>query len=257
MSFEDEMKKREKVLIWDNKITTIAEEVTRQSSGKVKVINHMNLDRLINVKGKNRPIAVFVPTKSSSLSMSGVFVYDTRKLPDNTLYLFAGPDCPDSLIELADKLLLMMHSNKPAENIIRIIKTTEGDDFNRMIHAIGGHKSQIMPTEKSSDDLFFENVFFKSLLHITSFSNGESKEIKAKNIKYSDLPDKGAAIIDTSDIALYLWVPQPFSNDENEMHDVELATRFISENSAFNGREVFMFNPHTVPPNISIILPKV
>lgn len=70
---------------WNTAVNTISTRITDLSFGKIRTINYMYLDQLISVHGRTRPIAVYVPAKSSELSHSGAFIYDTHKCEDNRL----------------------------------------------------------------------------------------------------------------------------------------------------------------------------
>ena len=234
---------------WNKTIKTITKNIEEKSYGKIRVINNIELDRLINVRGKNRPIAVFVKPRSSSLSMSGSFIYDTRKLNDQSLYYFVGPDCPESLINLGEELLELMNKDLPAKNIYKIIKSLEGNEFNKLIYEIGGHRDQIQSKENSGDELFFENTYFKTLLHFNIFNNGEIIHKQIKNPTLEDLPKDKVVIIDPSDIALYLWIP-------NEQIVKDEVIKWISEQKEFEGRDLVLFNENNIPPNLKILFKK-
>jgi len=240
----EEKKKR-----WDEAVNRASEQISTISLGKLRAINNLWLDRLINIQGKTRPIAIYVKPRSSSLSMNGVFIYDTRKLSDHSLYLFAGPEASDALILLGEKLLGLFHEETPDSSIIRIIKNLNSPEFSRMMKVIGGHISQIQTSKNAGEGLFFENQFFKTLLSIVIFVNGNKSVITKKNLSVSDLPTEGVAIIDTSDSCLYLWIPHP----DICVDDREMAVSWMSNEDRYTGRDVTVISSDCIPPNLKII----
>lgn len=240
---------------WAARVNHLSKNIHDASEGTIKTVNYSDLDRLINVRGKKRPIAVFVRPRSSNLSHGGAFIYDTRNLEDNALYLFAGTKCPDSLIKQAEILLRLMNDVKPANQIYRLIRDYNSDDFKHMIHQIGGHIDQIQSVKNAGDELFFENQFYKTLLNIKIFNEGKNFNVEFKNNRasLSDFPTHGAGVIDTSDLALYLYIPNRDSEDVKEREDVLQAALWMANHTEYRGREVLIFNAKDVPPNIAII----
>ena len=250
---EAERKLEEEKAKWSTAVTTTSKKIADLSFGKIRAVNNLDLDQLINVHGKHRPLAVFVKPRSSNLSHSGAFIYDTHKLKDNSLYLFIGKDCPPALEQLTEKLLDAYKQEYPTTNLIRIIRTTEGPDFNRMIKVIGGHIDQIQPSSKAGDELFFENNFFAVKLHLIIYSHGEIQTPDLKTISLDDLPEEGAAVIDTSDTALYLYIPHSDPINDVEKADQEKCIKWMSEEREYNGRDVTIFNKTCVPPNLKVL----
>ena len=251
---EAERKLEEEKAKWTNVVTVASKKIADLSFGKIRAVNNLDLDQLINVHGKHRPIAVYVKPRSSNLSHSGAFIYDTHKVPkDKSLYLFVGRDCPPALETLGEKLLEAFHLEYPDAQLIRIIRTTEGADFQRMIKVIGGHIDQIQPSEKAGDELFFENNFFAVKLHLIIYSHGEVSTPDLKTISLDDLPEEGAAVIDTSDTALYLYIPHSNPINDVEKSDQEKCIKWMSEEKDYNGRDVTIFNKECVPPNLKVL----
>ena len=219
----------------------------------MRAINQLDLDTLINVHGKNRPIAVYVRTCADQLSYSGAFIYDTHKLKDNGLYLFVGAKCSEPLEQQGEKLLELYSKQYPDAQVFRVIRTTESVEFKRMIKVIGGHIDQIQPASKAVDELFFENNFFKIKLHLVIYTNGEVKTPELKQISMKDLPEEGAAIIDTSDKALYLYIPHADPINPQEKEDQDKCIKWMSEQREYNGRDITIFNSECIPPNLKVL----
>lgn len=239
---------------WNQRVSSISKQITEESEGNIRAVNNLFLDRLINVRGKDKPIAVFVVPKSSSLSHGGCYIYDTRRVKDNTLYLFAGTECPDSLIHHGEDLIALMNANQPAKEIVHVIRDYKTAEFKRMIHEIGGHIDQLQSVTNAGDEFFFQHHFYKILLNVKSFSNGEESYIKfRRQATFEELPSKGACVIDTSDLALYLYIPNPRSQDLDELDDISTACKWMGKKKEYKGREVTIFSSENVPPNIAII----
>jgi hypothetical protein len=94
----------------NTKLRAIETEVAKLSNGRLKVTNFFSRDALFQVRGFTRPIPLKVRSASSSLCLSGVYLYDTTKLPDNRLYLFLGPESPAGLRIHGDKVFELMIS---------------------------------------------------------------------------------------------------------------------------------------------------
>ena len=251
---EAERKLEEEKAKWTNAVSVASKKIADLSFGKIRAVNNLDLDQLINVHGKHRPIAVYVKPRSSNLSHSGAFIYDTHKVPkDNSLYLFVGRDCPPALEGLGEKLLEAFKLEYPDANLIRIIRTTEGPDFQRMIKVIGGHIDQIQPSAKAGDELFFENNFFAVKLHLIIYSHGDMSTPELKTISLDDLPEEGAAVIDTSDTALYLYIPHSNPINDVEKADQEKCIKWLSEERDYSGRDVTIFNKTCIPPNLKVL----
>lgn len=241
---------------WNNQISTVSHQISDLSFGKIRTINHMDLDQLISVHGKSRPIAVYVPCRSSELSHSGAFIYDTHKCPDNSLYLYVGEDCPQPLEALGEKLLATYSNEYPKAEVFHVKRTNKGYEFNKMIKTIGGHIDQIQASVKAGDELFFENNFFKVKLHVVVFSGGNTEAIPvSKSISIDAcLPEKGAAIIDCSDTALYLYMSSVMPTDPVEKEDQNRAIKYMTDSPEYSNRDVTIFNKGCIPPNLKLIL---
>ena len=248
----EEAKEKHKWNVNARKVTkTIA------TSSNLRAVNFCYVDKLIDVRGKNRPIAFYVPPKSSNLSTGGVFIYDRTQNKDNSIYLFIGPEAPQNLIPLGEKLLdlIVKQSNNP--HVYHIERTLESEDFNKMIHDIGGNKSMMQGTNNAGDQFFFELQFFTTMLHIFIFENDEPvHEIHEKNPKLSHLPSQGAAVIDTSDNNIYLYVSS-VEESSLEGHPVkkslEDALSWMKEQPEFKKKDLILFDKNRVPPNLQII----
>lgn len=240
---------------WNKRIKEISKRINDLSSGNIKTVNNAFLDRLIEIRGKNRPIAVFVKPISSNLSHGGAFIYDTRKIKDKSLYLFIGNKCPMFLQRNAKALLELMDSLERAKHVFYINKDYECKEFRRMIHTIGGHIDQIQSPKSAGDEFLFEHCFYKTNLHIVIFSEGKPQALafKSNQASIADLPQKGACVIDTSDLALYLYIPNPHSKDDDEKEDVLASVQWIASQREYKGREVTIFQSSSIPPNIAVI----
>ncbi|EAY10132.1 hypothetical protein TVAG_088470 [Trichomonas vaginalis G3] len=240
---------------WTSQVKETSQTITDLSFGKIRTINHLDLDQLISVHGKSRPIAVYVPCKSSELTHSGAFIYDTHKLPDNSLYLFVGKDCPPALEAQGEKLLQAYSDEYQTVSIVHVKRTLEGPEFNKMIKTIGGHIDQIQSTEKAGDELFFENNFFKVKFHVVCFVEGKTlTPAVSKSITVDVLPEKGAAIIDCSDKSLYLYMSSVMPTDPVEKGDQENAIKFMTSQPEYSNRDVTIFNHNCIPANLKILL---
>ena len=245
----EEVKKKHE---WNHNVRKITKTISKITNGNLKAINFRYVDRLINVRGTKNPIAFFLRPRSSELAPTGVFIYDTTRIAkDNALYLFAGPEATDHLIELGEKLLGLMIDDTECPNVIRIIKTMEGPDFNRMIYQMGGHKDMIQSGQNYGDQLFFEIQFFKTLLHIMIFEG----ELMTEQTKpdFKSFPDNGAAVIDTSDNALYLYVGHVKPESEEEKETQNRAISWMNDQPEFKGRELLVFDKSKIPPNLALI----
>ena len=238
---------------WNHSVRKIATKVSELSCGNLRAINFCYIDRLIDVRGSKRPIAYFVPPKSSNLSHGGVFIYDTTRMADNRLYLFCGPESPENLRQLGENLLQLMIKETPKATIERIIGVEEGPTFEHMIHEIGGHVDMMQSTKNAGDQLFFEIQFFKTLLHIFLFRNNEMIDKVVENPTLDYLPDDGSAVIDTSDNALYLYIADVNSEDEQQQAAQYQAIQWMNKQPEFRHREILIFDKSTVPPNLAII----
>lgn len=237
---------------WNHNVRQITKTINHISNGNLKAINFCYVDRLINVRGKNRPIAFFLRPLSSELSPSGVFIYDTtRILKDNALYLFVGPEADEFLEGLGEKLLDLMIESTKCHNIIRIKRDMNCPDFQRMIHQMGGNKVMIQTSKNYGDQLFFEIQFFKTLLHIMVF-DGEMMTSQ-DNLDFDELPQNCAVVIDTSDNALYLYVDHVDPSTEEEKNTQLQAIQWMSEQPEFSKRELLVFDKSKIPPNLKLL----
>lgn len=234
-------------VIWKEKVNDVSDILRSAPENNIKVINNMDLDRLIHVRGKNRPMAVFIPPRASNLNENNVFIYDTRKTKDNSLYLYAGMKSNDFQIELGRQLMKAMIETFPPEHTYEIIRD-DGPDFARLIHTIGGHKDDVQSAEIAGDDLFFENVFFKTLLHLHTFIDGKITNLDVQNPLLSMFPENGAAVIDTSDLALYLWI-----GDKSDPQNEQDAANWLKSQKEYNNRELLIFRKERIPANLKII----
>lgn len=238
---------------WRRGVRSVATRMRQVSSGQLRAINFCYLDQLIDVRGKNRPLAVFVPPKSSNLSKGGVFIYDTTRMEDNRLYLFAGPESPQGLRELGERLLNLMIKEKPKAKVERIIGVLEGPDFAHMIHQMGGHVDMMQSSHNAGDHLFFEIQFFKTMLHVFVFKDNEMTEPDVENPTLDLLPDSCSAVIDTSDNALYLYIADVNTENEQEQADQLAALQWMNAQPEFRHRDILIFDKSSVPPNLAII----
>ena len=238
---------------WNHAVRGVATKMRQVSSGQLRAINFCYLDQLIDVRGKNRPLAVFVPPKSSNLSKGGVFIYDTTRMEDNRLYLFAGPESPQGLRELGERLLNLMIKEKPKAKVERIIGVLEGPDFEHMIHQMGGHVDMMQSSHNAGDHLFFEIQFFKTMLHVFVFKDNEMIEPDVENPTLDLLPDSCSAVIDTSDNALYLYIADVNTENEQEQADQLAALQWMNAQPEFRHRDILIFDKSSVPPNLAII----
>ena len=253
---EDATEEEKARYTWNHSVRQIANKVSELSCGNLKPINFCYIDRLIDVRGSKRPIAYFVPPKSSNLSPGGVFIYDTTRMPHNHLYLFCGPESPENLRTLGETLLQLMIKETPKATVERIIGVMEGPTFDQMIHEMGGHVDMMQSTKNAGDQLFFEIQFFKTLLHIFVFRNNEMIDKVVENPTLDYLPDDGSAVIDTSDNALYLYIADVDSEDEQQQQDQYQAIKWMNQQPEFRHREILIFDKSTVPPNLAIIFGK-
>ncbi|KAK8885964.1 hypothetical protein M9Y10_041423 [Tritrichomonas musculus] len=237
---------------WNHNVRQITKTINNISKGNLKAINFCYVDRLINVRGKSRPIAFFLRPVSSELAPSGVFIYDTtRVLKDNALYLFVGPEADEFQEKLGEKLLDLMIESTKCPNIIRINRDMNSPDFQRMIHQMGGNKIMMQTPKNYGDQLFFEIQFFKTLLHIEVFE-GEMMTGQ-DNLDFDELPPNCAVVIDTSDNALYLYVDHVDPQTEDEKKTQLNAIEWMSEQPEFAKRELLVFDKSKIPPNLKLL----
>lgn len=237
---------------WNHNVRQITKTINNVSNGNLKAINFCYVDRLINVRGKKRPIAFFLRPLSSELSPSGVFIYDTTRIvKDNALYLFIGPEADEFLENLGEKLLDLMIESTKCNNIIKINRDMNCPDFQRMIHQMGGNKVMIQTSKNYGDQLLFEIQFFKTLLHIMVFE-GEMMTSQ-ENLDFDELPPNCAVVIDTSDNALYLYVDHVDPQSEDEKATQLNAIQWMSEQPEFAKRELLVFDKSKIPPNLKLL----
>ena len=120
---------------------------------------------------------------------------------------------------------------------------------------MGGHVSQIQSSKNAGDELFFERQYYMIKFKFYIFSHGKEteKRISTKSRPtIQDLPDFGAAVVDTNDTALYLYIANPNTEDPEEKKDVENATAWMTDNIKEN-RDITIFYKGTIPPNLLII----
>lgn len=240
---------------YNHKVREITKSINAFSKGNIKPINFCYVDRLINIRGKSRPIPFFIPPLSSQLSPSGVFIYDTTRLAkDRALYFFVGPEADQFLQDSGEELLELMKEDTKCDNVIRIIRDMECDDFKRMIHQMGGSTIMIQSAHNYGDQFYFQNVFFKSLLHIFCFDNEDLSTLD--DLDFDTLSDTCSVVIDTSDNALYLYVAHVDPQDQVEKDTQTAAIQYMSDQEEFKNRELLVFDKSTIPPNLRLLFKK-
>ncbi|KAH0794452.1 hypothetical protein GPJ56_001477 [Histomonas meleagridis] len=223
-------------------------------TSNLRAVNFVYTDRLIDVRGKNRPIAYYVPPKSSNLSTGGVFIYDRTHNRDNTIYLFIGPKAPNNLVPLGEKLLNLIVEKANNPTVYRVDRSLESEEFKDMIHAIGGNITMMQDAEKAGDQFFFELQFFATKLHIFNFEVGKGiEEVHVKKPTLDILPDEGASVIDTSDNNIYLYVSNVEVHEGPIQECLNSALHWMGEQPEFQKKDVIVFDKKTVPPNLQII----
>ncbi|KAH0793173.1 hypothetical protein GPJ56_002882 [Histomonas meleagridis] len=237
---------------WNLNVRKITRAIAVTSN--LRAVNFCYVDKLIDVRGKNRPIAYFVPPKSSNLSKGGVFIYDRTQCPDNKIYLFVGPSAPNNLVPLGERLLGLIVEKANNPTIIRVERSLESSEFNEMIHDMGGNIIMMQESEKAGDQFFFELQFFATYLHIFNFEVGKSmEEVHVKKPTLDILPKEGASVIDTSDNNIYLYVSDVSAQEGPTYDELQNALKWMGEQQEFKKKDVIVFDLKTVPPNLQII----
>ena len=70
---------------------------------------------------------------------------------------------------------------------------------------------------------------------------------------FDDLPKRGAAVIDTSDRALYFYISNSSDTTPEEDQSVEKALVWMNSQPEYSNREIVVFSHDYIPPNIAII----
>jgi hypothetical protein len=240
---------------WNVKVREIGNEVVDISKGRLKPVNFYYRDALFQVRGHSRPIALTVRPISSNLCLSGVYIYDTTKLPDNRLYLFFGPESPPRLRSQGEKLFELMSSESPGSVFVRIDGNLESADFKRMLHEMGGHVGMIQPATRGGDERLFERQFFATQLRIHVFSGGRDSDIETSRDSFSisSLPDPCSAVIDPGDDSLYLYISDVHSEKESDFEDRRNAIQWLNSQPEYRDRSPFIFDKETIPPPLAIL----
>lgn len=249
---EDASQEAKEEFEWNHNVREITKAIKELTD--LRAINFCYVDRLINVTGKNRLIACYLRPLSSELSENGVFIYDTTRLSKNrALYLFVGPKASAFLEKSGEKLLNMMVEDTKCETVFRIIRT-KGPEWQRMIHQMGGSEIMVRTEKGFGDPFFFENQFFKTLLHIFIFTPNNMEQ--RNDLNFDELPPNCAAVIDTSDLALYLYVDHVEPTSEEEKQTQLDAIHWMGKQPQYKNRELLVFDKSKIPTNLKILFCK-
>lgn len=239
---------------WNHNVREITKVVNDLT--EIKAINFCYVDRLINIRGKNKPIAFYLKPVSSELSPNGVFIYDTTRLAkDRNLYLFVGPEANQFLEKSGEKLLEMLIEETKCPNVIRIIRDMNSPDFDKMIHQMGGSKKMILSSNNYGDQFFFQNQFFKTLFHVYVFTANNQMEA-SNDLNFDTLPPNCAAVIDTSDSSLYLYVDHVDPTSEEEKQTQNDAITWMGKQPQLAKRELLVFDKSKIPCNLKLLCNK-
>ena len=237
---------------YNHKIRQLTQTINNLTNGYLKPINFCYVDRLINIRGKKRPIAVFLKPVSSELSPSGVFIYDTTRMQKNKcLYFFIGPESQQSLVQFGEKILSDLSKESKCTNIVRITDM-KSPEFQKMIHQMGGNQIMILKPKNYGEELVFENSFFTEKLHVRLFE-GDQKTT-CSTIDFDSVPKNGALVIDPSDFALYLYVDNIDMKSESEKKSLITAIEWMKNQPRFDKRELFVFDRSRIPSTVQLLL---
>lgn len=248
---DDATEKDKEDFEYNHKIRNLTQMINTLTDGYLKPINFCYVDRLINIRGKKNPIAVFLKPVSSELSPSGVFVYDTTRMPKGkALYFFIGPESQKNLEKFGEQILQALSKESNCDNIIRI-RDMDSPDFQRMIHQMGGHKRMILKSKNYGDELVFQNSFFAEKLQIRMFDG--TKKTCCASIDIDGVPQNGALVINPSDFALYLYLDNIDPKNDEEKQSLITAIQWMKNQKNFDKRELFIFDKTRIPTTVQLI----
>ncbi|KAK8880918.1 hypothetical protein M9Y10_003619 [Tritrichomonas musculus] len=237
---------------YNHKVRQLTQTINTISNGYLKPINFCYVDRLINIRGRKRPIAVFLKPVSSELSPSGVFIYDTTRMPkDKALYFFVGPESQKSLEQFGEKILDDLSKETKCQNIIRITDM-KSPNFQKMVHQMGGNQIMILKPKNYGDELVFERSFFTEKLHMRLFEKDQKTTCSV--IDFDSVPKNGVLVIDPSDFALYLYVDNIELKNDDEKKSLISAIEWMKNQPRFDKRELFVFDRSRIPSTVQLLL---
>ena len=147
-----------------------------------------------------------------------------------------------------------MVEDTKCDNVIRIIRDMNCPQFAQMIHQMGGSAKMVQTSNNFGDPFFFQNQFFKTLLHIFIFTPNNMEE--TRELDFDKLPPNCAVVIDTSDLALYLYVDHVEPTNEEEKQTQTDAITWMGKQPELTNRELLIFDKSKIPSNLKILFNK-
>jgi hypothetical protein len=247
-STEDERKCYKSTLL-------IQDELLEISHGGLRLANFCRHGTLYRISGYRHPILLKVRPALSSLSLSGVFIYDRRMSSDNRLYFFIGPNSPKSPRVYAEGIIDLMTIESPDSLVVRIDGDLTTDNFKQMIHEMGDDIGEVRPGPPNYSEMSFESDLLAESLVVRIFSQGQATEIRSQPHSFllSSLPDPCCAIIDLGDDSLYVYVSSICSKSTSDLADRRNAFQWLNSEPRFKDRSPFIFDKGTVPLALAIM----
>ena len=237
---------------YNHKIRNLTQLINTTTNGFLKPINFCYVDRLINIRGVKRPIAVFLKPVSSELSPSGVFIYDTTRMQkDKTLYFFIGPESQGNLEQFGEQILASLSAESKCNNIIRI-RDMQSPEFHKMVHQMGGHERMILKPKNYGEELVFERSFFTEKLRVKLFDG--DKRTTLSLIDFGSVSKNGALVIDPNDFALYLYLDNIDPKNDEEKKALLTAIEWMKNQPRYDKRELFVFDKSRIPSTVNLLI---
>lgn len=234
------------------KIRNIAQMIQDATNGYLKPINSVYVDRLLNIRGKKKPLAIFMKPVSSNISANGIFIYGTTRIKNNeALYLFIGPNYKGELVKTAEKILMQLSEESKCKNIFRI-NDTNSPVFQKMIHQMGGSQKTILNDAVYEDENKFEKKFFVEKLGIHRF--GGSKMINLVSLNLNDIKENNALVIDPNDYVFYLFLDNIEPKNDKEKKSLIDAIEWMKSQPSFDKRELFIFGKEHAPYTVKLMI---
>lgn len=238
----------------NHNLRNITKQIITKSNGKVHPINFCYVDRLINVRGYKKPIAITLNPKTAKLSTYGVYIYDTTRLQqDKALYLFVGPDAQEKTEKFGQNLLSLLVNETKCQNVIKIIRNINSQDFQNMMNRLGNQNS-LSKSKKYENELVFQLNFFSSQFH-NQIIVGDTISPRT-SVDFNILPQRCVDIIDNGDFSLYFYVDNANPSSEEERQTQINAINYICSKPEFRNREVIVFDKTTIPATVQILCTK-
>lgn len=247
---------------YNHKIRQLTELISTSTDGYLKPINFCYVDRLINIRGRNRPIAIFLKPVSSELSENGVFIYDTTRMAkDKAIYFFVHSSNSNNLNsktlktleQFGEQIIQSLSTESNCTNIIRI-NDMNSPEFDKMIHQMGGHKRMIQKEGNYGDELIVERSFFKEKLSAKIFSG--TKRTTCGSVDFDSVPQNGAMVINPKDFALYLYLDNIDPKNDEEKQSLMTAIEWMKNQPNFDKKELFVFDKSRIPSTVQLFVKK-